>query len=100
MHAPLARRAGVADAVLTALRERLPLPLVAEQESVVISLGLEFFQTHHIRQATSAVALAQFGPQGLTELTTLMGFYAMLAPNANTVDLGSPLESAEPLLPV
>jgi hypothetical protein len=29
-----------------------------------------------------------------------MGFYAMLAFNANTVDLGLPQELTEPLLPV
>jgi len=46
------------------------------------------------------VALAQFGPQGLVELTTLIGFYAMLAFNANAVDLGLPLALTEPPLPV
>jgi hypothetical protein len=34
------------------------------------------------------------------ELTTLMGFYAILAFNANTVDLGLPQERTEPPLPV
>ena len=46
------------------------------------------------------VALKQFGPQGLVELTTLMGFYAMLAFNANAVDLGLPQNLTEPPLPV
>jgi hypothetical protein len=44
--------------------------------------------------------LEQFGPQGLVELTTLMGFSAMLAFNANTVDLGLLRELSEPPLPV
>lgn len=100
VHAPLARQAGVSDAVLTALRERTPLPPMPAAESVVIALGMEFFQTHRVSQETFDTALAQFGPQGLVELTTLMGFYAMLAFNANTVDLGAPPAGPEPPLPV
>ena len=70
------------------------------EEEVVIKLGTEFFQTHRISQNTFDVTLAQLGTQGLVELTTLMGFYAMLAFNANAVDLGLPQELTEPPLPV
>jgi hypothetical protein len=73
---------------------------MAVEESVVISLGLEFFQTNRVKQDTFDAALQQFGPQGLVELTTLMGFYAMLAFNANAVDLGLPHETSEAPLPV
>ncbi len=100
VHAPLGRQAGLSDALLTALRERQPLPPMAADEAVVFQLGMEFFQTNRVSQATFDTALTHFGPQGLVELTTLMGFYAMLAFNANTVDLGRPPESAEPPLPV
>jgi hypothetical protein len=46
---------------------------MAVEEAVVIKLGMEFFQMHRISQETFDVALAQFGPQGLVELTTLSG---------------------------
>jgi 4-carboxymuconolactone decarboxylase len=72
--------------------------VIPRREEVVIKLGMGFFQTHRISQTTFDVALAQFGPQGLVELTTLMGFYAMLAFNTNAVDLGWPRELTEPLL--
>jgi 4-carboxymuconolactone decarboxylase len=99
-HAALGRQAGLPDALVDALRDRKPLPPMAVEEAVVIKLGMEFFQTHRISQETFDVALEQFGPQGLVELTTLMGFYAMLAFNANAVDLGLPQEITEPPLPV
>ncbi len=67
---------------------------------MVINLGMEFFRTNQVSQETFDVALEQFGAQGLVELTTLMGFYAMLAFNANTVDLGLPREITELPLPV
>ena len=44
--------------------------------------------------------LEQFGARGVVELTTLMGFYAMLAFNANAVDLQLAHASEEPMLPV
>jgi 4-carboxymuconolactone decarboxylase len=88
------------DAVIDALRDRMPLPLLPAEEAAVVRLGLEFFQTHRVSQETFDVVLAQFGPQGVVELTTLMGFYAMLAFNANAVDLGLPRDLTEPPLPV
>lgn len=99
-HAALGRQAGLSDALVDALRDRQPLPPLTEAEAIVIRLGMEFFQTHRVSQETFAVALQQFGTQGLVELTTLMGFYAMLAFNANAVDLGLPQNLSELPLPV
>jgi 4-carboxymuconolactone decarboxylase len=99
-HAALGRQSGLSDELVDALRDRKPLPPMSAEEAVVIALGTEFFKTHRISQKTVDAALAQFGTQGLVELTTLMGFYAMLAFTANAVDLGLPKEITEPLLPV
>src|SRR5262245_1257367 len=99
-HDALGRQAGLCDALVDALRDRKPLPPMSVEEAVVIKLGMEFFQTNRVSQDTFDVALEQFGPQGLLELITLMGFYAMLAFNANAVDLGLPHGITEPPLPV
>jgi 4-carboxymuconolactone decarboxylase len=99
-HAALGRQAGLRDDVVDTLRDRTPLPPMSVEGAVVIKLGMEFFQTYRVSQETSDVALAQFGPQGLEELTTSMGFSAMLAFNDNAVDLGLPQELSDPLLPV
>ena len=63
-------------------------------------MGMEFFRTNQVSQSTFDVVLAHLGAQGLVELATLMGFYAMLAFNANAVDLGVPANITEPPLPV
>ena len=97
-HAALGRQAGLSDALVDALRDGKPLPSLAPDEAAVIHYGMEFFQTHRVGQSTFQSVLDQFGAQGLVELTTLMGFYAMLAFNANAVDLGLPGEHAEPAL--
>ena len=99
-HVALGRREGLNDSLVDALRDRTPLPALAADEAAVVNLGMEFFETHKVSQGTFQLALDQFGTQGLVELTTLMGYYAMLAFNANTVDLGLPHDLVEKPLPV
>ena len=99
-HVALGRQAGLSDVLVDALRDRQQLPQLAEDEAAVVNLGQEFFTTHRVSQATFDLGLRLFGAQGVIELTTLMGFYAMLAFNANAVDLGLPHGEVEPPLPV
>ncbi len=99
-HAARAREQGISDAFVDALRDNQPLPALPPDEAAVVSLGNEFFQTRKISQETFQAALAQFGPLGLTELCTLMGYYALLAFNANAFLIDLPEERVEPVLPV
>ena len=48
----------------------------------------------------STMALVQFGAQGVTELTTFLGCYTMLAFNVNAFEVGLPTERTEQTLPV
>ena len=99
-HAPAARRAGLSDVLVDALRDRIPLPSLSDAEAAIINFGTEFFNHHRVSQATFEAALGQFGAQQLVELTTLMGHYAQTAfiLNAFEVDLPEPLN--ETILPV
>jgi 4-carboxymuconolactone decarboxylase len=99
-HAPLARSAGLADDIVDSLRDKKELPGLAPDEAAVVSYGREFFRTHRVSQATFDAALAQFGVLGLTELTNLMGCYAMLAFNVNAFGVELPAERTEEALPV
>ena len=99
-HVALAREAGVSSDLIEALRDQKPLPPMSELEAAVITMGMDFFGTNRVRQQAFDVVLSHLGAQGLVELTTLMGFYAMLAFNANAVDLGTPAHPVEPPLPV
>jgi 4-carboxymuconolactone decarboxylase len=99
-HAASGRRAGLSDALVDALRDKRDLPSLAADEAAVVNLGQEFFRTHRVSDATFQAALQQFGPQGLTELVTLMGYYGLLAFNANTFAIDLPSERPEAVLPV
>ena len=98
-HAALARQAGVRDDIVDRLREKKELTGLAPDEAAVVNYGREFFRTHQVSQATFDAALAQFGVRGLIELTTLMGYYALLAFNINAFGVGLPHEITEAPLP-
>jgi 4-carboxymuconolactone decarboxylase len=99
-HAARGRQQGLSDALVDALRDNQPLPSLPPDEAAVVNYGMEFFKTHQVSQGTFQAALEQFGARGLTELTTLMGYYALLAFNANAFEIDVPESRTEPLLPV
>ena len=99
-HAPLGRRTGLRAEIIDNLRDKKELPALAPDEAAVVHYGREFFRTHHVSQATFDEALAQFGVQGLTELTNLMGCYALLAFNVNAFGAELPAETTEKPLPI
>ena len=79
MHAPLARKAGVADATLQALRAGArPKQLPADEEAA-LDFCFELLHTHGVSDATWNDTLAQFGEQGAVELATLVGYFVMVS---------------------
>ena len=98
-HAPAARREGVNDALVDALRDNLPLPPMAADEEAIVNFGKEFFETHKITQQTFQTALDQFGVQHLVELTALMGHYAQTAFFLNAFSADLPEQRMEVVLP-
>ena len=99
-HAALGRRSGLSDALVDGLRDKKELVGLSPDESAVVSYGQEFFRTHQVSQATFDAARSLFGVRGLTELTNLMGYYALLAFNVNAFGEETPTGGPEPLLPV
>ena len=99
-HAPAARRAGISDALIDALRDDRPLPAMAADESAVVQFARELFKSHTVSDDTFQTALGQFGPQQLVDLTALMGYYAQVAFFLNAFEVDLPDRKGEPPLPV
>lgn len=99
-HAPAARKEGVSDALVDAIRDRRALPDMAADEAAIVNYGNEFFKNHKVSQPTFDKALEQFGAQYLVELTTLMGHYAQTSFYLNAFEADLPENVTEPLLPV
>lgn len=78
MHAPLARKAGVAEATIAALRVGArPKDLPADEE-VTLDFTRELLHTHGVSDPTYAAALQAFGERGVVELGTLVGYFTMV----------------------
>ena len=99
-HAAAGRRAGLSDALVDAMRDKKELPSLAADEAAVVNLGRDFYRTHRVSDATYNAALEQFGVHGLTNLTNLMAYYALLAFNANTFQIDLPSDRTEAVLPI
>jgi 4-carboxymuconolactone decarboxylase len=99
-HASAARKAGVAGALVDALRDRLPLPASDDDETAVVRYAMELMTTHRVSQETFDDAQRRFGTQHLVELTAVLGSYAMNALFLNAFDVDLPAGGTEPPLPV
>jgi 4-carboxymuconolactone decarboxylase len=79
MHAPLAVKAGVAAEAIDAMRlGARPKPLRQDEEAA-FDFAAELLRTHGTSDPTYAAALAAFGEQGVVELATLVGYFAMVS---------------------
>ena len=99
-HAASGRREGLSDALVDCMREQKDLPSLPADEAAVVNYGREFFRTHKVSDGAFQAAQQQFGVHGLTNLTILMGYYALLAFNANAFQIDLPAERTETTLPV
>lgn len=77
-HEPAARAAGLTDADLAALLDGQPDGL-AGREAVVARTAAALAAQGDLDDAQYREAAAEFGPDGLFELLTLVGYYAALA---------------------
>ena len=98
-HEPEARKAGVREEAIMAVRDRRAPSGLSDEEAVVCNYVLETMRQHNVSQGVYEAAFARFGAQGVADLTVTTGYYALLAGALNTfeveVDAG-----ATPLLPI
>jgi 4-carboxymuconolactone decarboxylase len=99
-HAARARQQGISAVFVEALRDNTPVPALPADEQIVVNYVQELFKTHTTSPATFQAALTRFGALGVTELTTLMGYYALLAFNANAFEIDVPAGGPEPNMPI
>ena len=79
MHAPLALKAGVAQATLDALAAGArPKNLPADEEAA-LDFTRELLHTHGTSEAAYAQVVEAFGEQGVVELAALVGYVGMVS---------------------
>lgn len=102
-HEPIARRAGLADAVMDELKAcRRPTSMPAD-EALVYDYCVQLTLNHRVSDALWQRMVSEMGEQVAIDLTVLSGTYVMVAMllNATQVDIPNggkpPLEELDPL---
>lgn len=79
MHAPLAVKAGVSPEAMEALRQGARPRDLAPDEEDALNFAQELLVRHGVSDPTYQSALARWGERGVVELTTLLGYFAMVS---------------------
>jgi 4-carboxymuconolactone decarboxylase len=79
MHAPLACKAGVAEATIAALKVGAAPKSLPADEDAAFNFTQELLRTHGVSEPTYLTAIAQFGERGVVELATLGGYFTMVS---------------------
>lgn len=83
VHAPIARKVGIAPEVIEAIRDgRRPAAMSAD-EAIVYDFTTELQENKRVSDATFARAEARFGKPGTVDLAAIGGYYTFLAMELN-----------------
>ena len=78
-HARHARRVGIPDAVVEAIRNRREPQIADPADTIVYRLTREMLDTRALSDPTYAAAVELLGEQTVIDLITTIGFYVMVA---------------------
>ena len=89
-HEPMAREAGVPDAVIAAIKAGDAPVCEDPGDAAAHALADELQRTKQLSTVTFNAAKAQFGETGVAELIALCGFYTMVSMTLNGFDVPLP----------
>jgi 4-carboxymuconolactone decarboxylase len=81
-----ARKLGVPETTITAIREKHSRGIPAE-DAQIVDATRALMQKHRLDDATAKALRARFGDDGFIQLTGTIGYYAMLAMTVNACEL-------------
>jgi 4-carboxymuconolactone decarboxylase len=81
-----ARRLGVPDAAIAAIRERHSRGMPPE-DAQIVEFTRQLMRTHRVDDATAKALRERFGDDGFIQLTGTIGYYSMLSMTVNACEL-------------
>jgi 4-carboxymuconolactone decarboxylase len=88
-HAAMARKGGLADAIIDAIAKR-ERPAMADDEAAVHDFCQELHRDHNVSDATYQRVMDQFGERGVVELIGISGYYTMVSMTLNVANVRLP----------
>ncbi len=92
-HVRLAREQNVREEAIEIIAVGGPLDGLTDEEALIVRYGRELLSDHRVDDATFAAALDRYGEQGVMELTTLLGYYTMVASVLNGMAVEPPADA-------
>lgn len=96
VHAPIAEKAGIAPAVIAAIRDGRRPATMSDDETIVYDFTSELQDTKRVSDATFARAEGRFGKAAIVDLAAISGYYTFLAMELNAARYPIP-EDGKPL---
>jgi 4-carboxymuconolactone decarboxylase len=96
-HEPAARRFGVPEAVIDAIKYDRDVAGLPAKESTIIRFGREILRDHRLSSATWAETVEHFGNQGALEIAAVMGDYVLAGIMLHAVDQRIPPDREDTL---
>ena len=81
-----ARKQGVPESTITAIREKHTRG-VPPEDAQIVEFTLQLLRKHRVDDATFKAIQSRFGNDGLIQLTGAIGYYGMLAMTVNACEL-------------
>jgi 4-carboxymuconolactone decarboxylase len=98
-HYKYARDAGLATEIADAIADGRRPEHMSEDEAAAYDFSIELHRNRSVSDATYARALAQFGEQGIVDLTGVNGYYSLLAMMMNVARTPPDSDEVAPLKP-
>src|SRR6266403_5233906 len=89
-----ARRLGVPETTITAIRENHSRGIPAE-DAQIVDFTRQLLRRHRIDDASAKAIQARFGDDGFIQLTGAIGYYSMLAMTVNACELEAAPQAEE-----
>ncbi|MFI5002021.1 MAG: carboxymuconolactone decarboxylase family protein [Reyranellales bacterium] len=96
-HARLAKEAGLAPAIVEAVRTRTTPPFTRDVERIVYDFVTEYLDTNRVAAANYKRAIDAFGETGVVDLVGVCGYYMLVSMTLNVFDMKLPPGEPEPL---
>jgi 4-carboxymuconolactone decarboxylase len=96
-HETIARRAGLSEGVMDALRACQRPPAMQDDERLVYDFCIQLSLNHRVPDALWHEAVTQMGEQAVVDLTVLSGTYVMVSMLLNATQVGIPGNDTPPL---
>jgi 4-carboxymuconolactone decarboxylase len=90
IHEPIALAKGVAPATIDAIRNGKTPVALSRHEAAIYTFVSQLLKDHFVRDDAFAETLDCFGEQATVELTTLVGYYALVAMTLNVFEVALP----------